>query len=188
MKTKTSPISGTGWNAFAFKKATFFAMMLSSILGSAQKVQLHYSGKNKKVTTAVAEANKILADPAFYAQIEQHNSFDNTAYTGKQISQEMQNLNKVIEVSTYWWPLSPSNAGTVSSIKVNTAKLNGDLASRTNTMVHETVHGVDYLTNARFDYTHDGNEAAGQGGTAPWVIGDIAEHMVEALPQPKVSK
>jgi hypothetical protein len=144
----------------------------------AQGVSLHYGGQNEKIIVAVSEANKILSNPAFYQRIEAILHFDNTTYSGTQVISEFKNLNRVIEVDTYWkWP-SKANAKTLTIIKVNTAKLSRTHASITNTIIHELTHAVDWWTNSHFDYTHDGQSPTGQKQTAPWVIGDIAEKLV----------
>lgn len=139
--------------------------------------QLNYIGNNKKVKLAIAEANKILSNPDFYKQIEAVNKFDFTDYNGKQIADEIHSLNKAIIVKNYWVPFSKTKAKTLSEISINTATLNRPVSSIVNTLIHETVHAVDWLTNNDWDYTHDGQKADGQENTAPWVIGDIAESM-----------
>lgn len=126
---------------------------------------------------AVAEANRILSDPEFYRKVEACQTFGNTTYSGTAISGEMQRIGQ-IEVDDYWNPLSKANAGTVSVISMNTAKLKRSHASIVNTLIHESVHATDWNTNAAWDYTHDGNSPAGQGNTAPWVIGAIGEGFV----------
>lgn len=92
----------------------------------------------------------------------------------------MQNLHQTIQVDTYWapWPFSSANAKSQHEININTAKLRRSLASITNTLVHETVHVVDWLTNNAWNYTHDFNKD-GQENTAPWRIGSIVEDMVK---------
>ncbi|NCI46510.1 hypothetical protein [Sediminibacterium soli] len=140
--------------------------------------KLKYEGNNRSLTNAILEANRILSDEVFYQKLEQINSFDNSVYSGRQIAAEFTAFPREITVTTFWRPWSRSNAGTLDKISVNTAKLNRSLASITNTLVHETVHAVDYLTNNQFDYTHHDNNPNGEANTAPWVIGELAELMV----------
>ncbi len=140
---------------------------------------LQYSGSNVKIVNAVAQANDILANPLFYTQIEAITQFDNSTYSGLQVANEIRDLNKTIDVRTYWWPLSRVNAKSETEINVNTAKLGRTLASVTNTLIHEMVHVTDWLTNSKWDYTHDGQSPDGQDKTAPWAIGAIAEKMVQ---------
>ena len=146
---------------------------------SSQTTQLQYSGKNKKIITAVSEANKILKNPEFYKQIDTIQRFDNSVYNGLQISNEIKNLNRTIKIKGYWNPFGIANAKTASVIKLNTAKLRRSHKSITNTVIHETVHAIDWWTNKKWDYTHDGNSSNGQGQTAPWVIGKISENMIK---------
>lgn len=88
-------------------------------------------------------------------------------------------LNRIIEVEGYWNPLGIANAKTVATIKINTTKLNRSHQSITNTVIHEFVHAVDWRTNKKWGYSHAGNSPDGQDYTAPWVIGAIAESMVQ---------
>jgi hypothetical protein len=142
------------------------------------QTRLHYGGANKKLMEAVNKANQILTDSIFYQQITLINHFDNSEYSGSKIAQEIHKLNRTVEVGTYWNFLSKATGKTVSKIKINTAKLNRPFAEIVNTLIHESIHAVDFLTNEEWDYTHDGNSADGQDKTAPWIIGDIAEKIV----------
>ena len=147
------------------------------IFSSAQTVQLEYKGTNTAISTAVIEANRILSSPDFHRGVSAVPRFNNTKQSGSQIVDDIKNLRKTVEVREYWNPLG-ANAKTVSVIKINAAKLNRSHAEITNTVVHETVHAVDWWTNNDWDYTHDGNSPDGQENTAPWVIGKIAEALV----------
>jgi hypothetical protein len=156
----------------------FLFLSLGSTATLGQPVQLEYSGKKEKIIKAVKEANRILSSVDFYKQIEGKLGLDNSTYTGPQIANEMKNLNRAIKVVDYWNPFSKANASTVSRIRMNKAKLNRSLASVVNTLIHETVHAVDWWANQQWDYTHNGNAPGGQHNTAPWVIGAIGEEMV----------
>ncbi|PQJ08955.1 hypothetical protein CJD36_021335 [Flavipsychrobacter stenotrophus] len=145
---------------------------------NGQVTQLHYSGNNKKIAFAVEAANKILRDPSFYNRIDTIARFDNSEYSGHRIVNEFQKLGRVIEVTDYWRPIAWANAKTVTKIKINSAKLRRSHSSITNTLIHETVHAVDWITNGEWNYTHSGNSPEGQSATAPWIIGSIAESMV----------
>ena len=165
-------------STFRLLTATILLLLTSFFKINAQTVQLHYSGSNQKIIAAVAEANRILSNPDFYKRIDTVQRFDNSTYNGLQVSNEIKNLNRTIEVEDYWNPFGIANAKTVSVIKLNTAKLRRSHKSITNTVIHETVHAVDWWTNEKWDYTHDGNSPDGQDYTAPWVIGAIGESMV----------
>lgn len=154
------------------------ALLFITYFVDAQTIQLHYSGKNKKIIAAVEEANNILRNAEFYKKIDSVMRFDNSTYSGLQVSNEIKNLNRIIEVDDYWKPIAIANARTVTVIELNTAKLKRSHKSITNTVIHETVHAVDYWVNKKWDYTHDGNSPDGQDKTAPWVIGEIAENMI----------
>ena len=168
-------------NSFHLKlimTAVTFILILSNMDVIAQPLQLNYSGKNIKIVQAVEEANKILINPNFYNRIDTIQNFDNSTYTGLQISTEFKNLHRIIQVVDYWNPFGFANATTVSVIKLNTAKLRRSHKSITNTVIHETVHAVDWWSNEKWDYTHDGNRPEGQNNTAPWVIGAIAVNFI----------
>jgi hypothetical protein len=154
----------------------FFTLLISSSC-FAQHVQLHYAGSNQKITEAVAEANKILSSDEFYRKVDSIQKFDNTTYSGSQITKEM-NAIKTIEVTEYYKKHTKTTAKTETEINVNTAKLNRSLASITNTLVHETIHAVDWTTNKHWDYTHRTQYEEIPPVSAPYVIGLIAEKMV----------
>ena len=158
----------------------FFILIVVSfpLFSDAQTISLRYQGGNATIIQAVDNANKIFNNPLFYSKLDTIKHFDNSTYSGLQISSEIRKLNRVVEVTTYWNPLGWANAKTVTTVRLNTAKLNRNLASVTNTVVHESTHAVDWWTNQRWDYTHDGNSPDGQDKTAPWVIGAIAESLL----------
>lgn len=170
------------WNQtfFTLKNTLLLlSVFLSFGLLDAQTIQLHYSGDNEKIALAVTEANKILANPEFYKQIDAIPTFDNSSYSGLQVSTEIKDLNRTIEVKDYWKPWGFANAKTVSVVRIKTAKLKRSHASITNTVIHETVHAVDWWRNNLWDYTHDGNSPNGQNNTAPWIIGRLAENLTQ---------
>lgn len=151
----------------------------------AQKhVELFYNGKNKNVAEAVKRANEILNDKAFYEEIRKVQSFDNSKLTGIEVADRMEKANQKIKIVRRIKPIA--NAGTTTSdkIKISTSLFGEDstgkfvLSIAVNTLIHETVHAVDFL-NSGDEFTHDGNKSDGQENTAPWVIGAIAEKMVE---------
>lgn len=141
--------------------------------------QLVYEGSNQKVIESVEEANRILQLREFYDRIAAVPRFDNSSYSPQQVSDELHNFDRTIAVQGYWNILSLANASTQTEININTAKLRRSKTSIVNTLIHETVHAIDWLTNKAWDYTHDGNSPAGQDQTAPWVIGALAEGMVK---------
>lgn len=157
-------------------KFPFFLFILSCSV-YAQNIQLHYAGNNQKLIAAVAEANKILSNPEFYNRVNNLQKFDNTMFSGAQIIKEM-NAIKAIEITEYHKRLTRTNARTKTEINVNTAKLERDLASITNTLIHETIHAVDWITNKNWDYTHRSQYEENPPISAPWIIGAIGESFV----------
>lgn len=157
----------------------FFLSITAGV--NAQSLQLQYSGNNPKVVAAVAEANKILANQDFYKKIDSVLSFDNSTYSGLQVANEMRSVHQTVRVEDYWKPFSKANAKTQTKICINTANLKRSTASITNTLIHETVHYVDWSINRNWDYTHNGQRATGQGNTAPWVIATIGAGMISLI-------
>lgn len=160
----------------------FFALVFTAMLlhtGYAQNVQLRYAGNNPKITAAVAEANRILSNTEFYRKIDSIQTFDNTTYTGSQIVAEMRAIAS-IEVGEYYKARTRTTAKTLTKIRLNTARLNRSLAAVTKTLVHETVHAVDWNTNKRWNYTHRTQYEERPPVSAPYVIGAIAQKMIQA--------
>ena len=145
-----------------------------------QTVQLHYAGKNATIISAVNEANFILSNEAFYHSIDSINSFDNTTLNGRQISAEMKQ-SRVVEVTEYYKKHTRTNAKTQTKLKLNTAKLNRSLASITSTLIHETIHAVDWAVNGEWDYTHRTQYVENPPISAPYVIGELAERFVRMV-------
>jgi|GEM_PF-2007451 len=163
-------------------------LILSSTSILAQYPQLHYSGTNAKIIEAVAEANRILADPAFYQAIDTMTNISNTTFTARQISGEMRSRG-VIEV-VRWRPVkqrffglhSKANASTSDQIGINYKNLERDQDpvknrnSIVNTLIHEAVHAADWYNHRpKFLYTHDGQEEENPSVSAPNRIGDLGE-------------
>jgi hypothetical protein len=146
----------------------------------SKPVKLYYSGKNAEIKAAVNDANKLLSNPAFYARINAISKFDNTSYSGSQISEEMQNCDS-IEVTDYYKLRSKTNAKTQNKIKMNKAKLNRSRSSIVNTLIHETIHAIDWRINKKWDYTHRTQYEEKPPVSAPYVIAELAERFQMAL-------
>lgn len=147
-------------------------------------VTLVYKGDKIDVIAAIKKANEILNTKAFYDEIRKVAHFDNSKLTGKEVADRMEQANQQVTIVRKFKPIA--NAGTKTSDKIKISKSlfgkdstgNFVLSIAVNTLIHETVHAVDFL-NTGGEFTHDGNEEDGQENTAPWVIGAIAEKMVE---------
>lgn len=143
-------------------------------------VKLTYTGNNEHVARAVSKANAILADPQFYAAVEQIPQLDNTELSSEQIARTMFEASHEICIDTYWRPWGRAHAITVEVDKIylNTAKVGSTLGEAVNTLIHETVYAVDFLDGA-LAFTHFDNSPDGEANTAPWQIGALAEKMAE---------
>lgn len=140
-------------------------------------ITLYYSGKLNKVKVAVSKANDILSSSLFYDEIRKQESFDFTALSPSEIADLMEQSNHVIRIKTAPKPIANASTTSAEEITVSSLRFSRHLPTAVNTLIHETVHAIDFL-NGELDFTHDGNRAEGQERTAPWVIGEIAEKMV----------
>ena len=162
-----------------------FILLVITISGMAQSIQLHYSGENKNLIKAVVKANEILLSSEFYKQIESKKQFDNSNYSGTAIASEIKRFNKVIEINV-------KNADTDINIKstdliiINSALLNSSIALLINTLLHELVHVVDWKTNSIWDYSHQSINPIDQVRTAPNVVGKIGENIINGT-LPKIN-
>lgn len=155
-----------------------------SLTKAQNHITLVYNGSNKGVIEAVKKANEILNDKNFYQEIRKVKQFDHSKLTGIEVANKMENAKHHVKIVRRIKPIANASTTTSNKIKVSRSLFgdddNGkfDLAAAVNTLIHETVHAVDFLDKGD-EFTHDGNEAAGQEKTAPWVIGEIAEKMVK---------
>ena len=140
-------------------------------------VKLEYKGSLYKVQAAVSKANEILTSPKFYNEIRKHSQFDFTELSPIQIADIMEQADYSIQVKSSFKPIANASTNSADLITVSNIRFSRHLPTAVNTLVHETVHAVDFL-NEKLEFTHDGNKSEGQERTAPWVIGEIAEKMV----------
>ncbi|OCA73359.1 hypothetical protein [Chryseobacterium arthrosphaerae] len=148
-------------------------------------MKLIFKGDQTNIKTAVDKANEILNNPAFFEEIKKIPAFYNTQLTPVQISDILRDAKQDVQVETYWRlnPFRPGtcvNAKTVSAtlIKLNTRCFSNNLKTAVNTLIHESVHAADFL-DGNWDFTHVDNSNEGEeDGTAPWMIGKLAEQFV----------
>ena len=145
---------------------------------------LIYDGSNENVITAVKKANEILNSKYFYDEVRKVPRFDNTKLSGHEIADRMEKANQDIKIVRKIKPIANASTKTSDKIKISSSLFGKDstgnfsLSIAVNTLIHETVHAVDFLSSGS-EFTHDENSPEGQENTAPWVIGAIAEKMVE---------
>lgn len=154
-------------------------------------MKIIYPGAISVLHDAVAAANKLLVDPAFYDAIAQKPSFAASGATGAQVAASMQRCDLALTVKTYKNPLSRAlgyeNPHDPTSIFINIAgnKLSRSVGSIAATFIHEAVHAAD-ADDESIEYAHRGNRPAGNEDTAPYWIGDLAARMIDA-PQLKLA-
>ena len=159
----------------------FFALTKFSF--SQSYINLVYNGNNENVTKAVQKADEILNTKYFYDEIRKIEKFDNSKLTGQEIADRMEKANQKVTVVRKIKPIANASTTTSDKIKISRSLFGKNFAGKfdintaVNTLIHETVHAVDFL-NTGNEFTHDGNSPVGQENTAPWVIGDIAEKIM----------
>ena len=162
--------------------AILFAFAFTPKYANSQ-VTLVYNGKNKNINEAVRMANEILNSKSFYEEIAKVPQFDNSKLTGLEISKRMKNATQEVKIVRKIKPIANASTTTSDKIKISSSLFgkdssgNFDFATAVNTLIHETVHAVDFLTTGD-EFTHNGNSADWQENTAPWIIGAIAEKMI----------
>lgn len=168
------------------KKTIFILLVIFNVAtGYSQKhLTLVYSGANENVIEAIKKANEILKNRNFYDEIRKVSKFDNSKLTGNQIAERMEKATQTIQIKRRIKPIANAGTTTSDAIKISRSLFGKDstgafvLSVAVNTLIHETVHAVDFL-NTGDEFTHNGNSPKGQENTAPWIIGAIAENMVK---------
>lgn len=156
-------------------------MLKSAICQS--HIKLVYNGRNVNVIAAVKKANEILNSKYFYDEIRKYPKFDNSQLSGREIADRMEKANQDVKIARKIKPIANAATTTSDKIKISRSLFGKDatgnfsLSIAVNTLIHETVHAVDFL-NTGNEFTHNGNKPKDQENTAPWVIGAIAETMV----------
>lgn len=144
-------------------------------------MRFYYKKRNKRLKRFLKEANRILENREFYAEIKKCTRFDNSEMSPAEISDLIQNYATIVQIKTWRNRWSRSNAAVngKSNMKINLSKLNRSPKSIINTIIHEYVHCVDFGTGDKLRFTHfdNRNTNGDEDDTAPWAIGKIAEGM-----------
>lgn len=157
--------------------------LFTQVSFSQSDVELVYNGRNENISEAVKKANEILNNGSFYDEIRKIQKFDNSKLTGQEIGERIEKANQQIKIVRRIKPIANASTKRSDKIKISRSKFGKDssgkfnLSTAVNTLIHETVHAVDFLNKGN-EFTHNGNKPAGQKNTAPWIIGAIAENMV----------
>lgn len=138
---------------------------------------------SSKLAEAVRLANLVFANDEFYVRVAALPSFTNTTATPADVAELMRNselrptlsvkrrLNLFSSVNAHVEPDAPT------VININKRKLDqGDANRWATTLVHESVHCVDFHND--LDFTHDGNTPGGNEGSAPYSIQRVAAEML----------
>lgn len=162
-------LSDLGAFLFAKQAALGFPMrmkIISSFLSGGAYWQA-------KIRTSCEQASEALSDPALLQSIRDHEPFDFTDQTPDQIADHFAMAGEiVIHVGFYSsWLTRAIAYEEQGAVFVNTRKEAYGAGSPGN-MAHETAHAMDY--------EHDGNSAAGNENTVPYVIGNLVDAWIKA--------
>ena len=142
-----------------------------------------YDGDLDYVQAAVKRANEVLNNPDFYLELRKIKEFGNTSLSGSEIADLIQTATQKINIKTYWYwnpfhPRSCVNANTKTSteISINKRCFSEELVEAVTTLIHETVHAVDWL-DGKQNFTHRTNKRQGNEDTAPYVIEEIGKKL-----------
>lgn len=134
------------------------ALVGASMYTTAQgHIRLVYNGSKPKFTRAVAKANEILNTPAFYERIREIASFDNSVLSGGQVCELIEKSNHEILIVGSPKPFATASRTTSGKIKLSIFRFSKHLPTAVNTLIHETVHAVDFLDGDGDDFTHSSN-------------------------------
>jgi hypothetical protein len=140
-------------------------------------VRLIYRGRLKALKKAVKKANEILGKTEFYEQIKGYESFGGSGLSPKILVKLMQESNHEIYVDVgFLIPFANAATNSSTKIKVSYWNFSKELSVGVNTLIHETVNALDYLHNSSNEKKQPANN---EDATAPWVVGVIAEIMVD---------
>lgn len=136
------------------------------------------------VQEAVAKTNKLLQNDRFYENVTRHSQFDLATISPAEIALLMRITPIKMEVDLYYAVSPVKNIDQYDDdtnphiIHMNIWKLERPVASICNTLLHSCVHAV----NARYSkyyFGHGDNSLVGKENTAPYLIGSLAEKMLD---------
>lgn len=145
---------------------------------------IEYSGMRPIVQEAVSKTNKLLQDPRFYDNVAKHSWFDLSTASPMEIAVLMRNAAFKMEVDLYY-AVSPvknidlyDDDNNPDIIHMNIWKLERPVASICNTLLHSCVHAVNARHGNHY-FGHGDTTLAGKEMTAPYLIGNIGEEMLD---------
>ena len=86
--------------------------------------------------------------------------FDFTELSPAQIADIMEQATYSIRVRSALKPIANASTNSADLITVSSIRFSSHLPTAVNTLVHETVHAIDFL-NGELEFTHDGNSPEG---------------------------
>jgi hypothetical protein len=147
-------------------------------------MQISYTNNNENMIEAVDFVNKLSSKEDFWSEVAEHPKFDNTDVKSEEICRRLRACTKAVTVQH--WKFDEERKKTVAAtdpsrpyrIYYHTRFLTNLAAAMVNTLVHEFVHNVDMFDDgvSTNEYTHNGQRARDNQGTAPYWIGDLAQH------------
>jgi len=146
-----------------------------------------YNGRNELIKDCVERANHLIVNDVFLDEIR-FRSFSMATCTGEQIVDDINNTpnntpnNLHVRLYKSKNPFTSSlgyySPSTPNDIFLNSRKLNRSKGSIVSTLIHEWIHYCDDC-NTHESYGHGDNSPIGKENTAPFLIDNIAESIVD---------
>jgi len=153
-------------------------------------MQISYTNNNESLIDSVNFVNQLSSNEEFWTDIEHHPQFDNTTLSSNEICRRLRACTRAVTL-LHWTPrvgrrrtVAVTDPDRPYRIYYHTRFLGNAVAAMVNTLVHEFVHNVDLFDDGSptNEYTHNGQRAAGNQGTAPYWIGDLAQNHYDNVP------
>lgn len=150
---------------------------------------INNSSNNTLIQEAVNQSNRILNNPDFYIAIAQHEAFDMSNLSPKQIAEMLQLSSLKFEIRLfdpqglkglkYRKTFAYTDKDYPNTLFLNKDKLNRKSEEIAKTIVHEAVHALDNAED-KGRFGHGNNRSEGKKNTAPYWIANLAYTMFKS--------
>lgn len=150
------------------------------------EILLHYP--HPIVEKATELANSILRNKDFYDRIAHKKVFDLSTALPAEIAELIKNSNLQFEVILftpntlvdrikYRKTFAYTDRNYPNMLFINTLKINREPESIAATLIHESIHALDYYSK-EFTFGHGSNQSRNKENTAPYWIGNLAYELL----------
>jgi hypothetical protein len=139
-----------------------------------------YGGDDAGLHEAVAFANELNFMDGFWQTVADYPDFTYTDLSSSEIVRRMRAVTRDVAVQHYFRDnsaIAATRSGSPFTIFYNTKFIGRGPALKSNTLVHEFVHNVDWFGDGDRDleYTHPRRHTSARPRSAPYQIGRIAQ-------------